>query len=195
MRRYARGMDGRARVAIAILCAAVVVGVMAASGGAAKLSAPVLQPHGIGAVRFGTAKLKTVTELSHLFGVPSARGINSACGARYTEVEWGDLVTEFRSGRFSGFRLIKGGYPLRTAGSPREQSPSKSVSPKLAVSAGVSLGSTVAELRAAYRPLQRIGADMWRSTDGLIFVDDAKRDPVPPTSRVIEIKIGTCGGF
>jgi len=195
MRRYARGMDGRARAAIAILCAAVVVGVMAASGGAAKLSAPVLKPHGIGAVRFGTAKLKTVTELSHLFGMPSARGVNSACGSRYTEVEWGNLVTEFRSGRFSGFRFIKGGYPLTTAGSPREQPRSKSVSPKLAVSPGVSLGSTVAELRAAYRLLHRVGADMWRSADGLIFVDDAKRDPVPPKSRIIEIKIGTCGGF
>ena len=191
-------MDGRGRAAIAILCAAVVVGAMAHSGGAAKLSARVLQPHGIGAVRFGTAKLKTVTVLSHLFGMPSARGINSACGSRYTEVEWGDLVAEFRSGRFSGFRFIKGGYPLTTAGSagsPREQSRSKSVSPKLAVSAGVSLGSTVAELRAAYRTSQRVGADMWRSADGLIFVDDAKRDPVPPTSRIIEIKIGTCGGF
>ena len=195
MRHYARRMNGRAHAAVAILCAAVVAGAMAHSGGAAKPSARVLQPHGIGAVRFGTAKLKTVTVLSHLFGMPSARGINSACGSRYTEVEWGDLVTEFRSGRFSGFRFIKGGYPLTTAGSPREQSRSKSVSPKLAVSAGVSLGSTVAELRAAYRTSQRVGADMWRSADGLIFVDDAKRDPVPPTSRIIEIKIGTCGAF
>jgi hypothetical protein len=137
-----------------------------------------------------------VTELSRLFGAPSARGINTACGSRYSEVEWADFVAEFRSGRFSGFRFIEGGYSLTTPGSPREASPSKMVSPKLAVSTGVSLGSTVAELRVAYPGrLQRVGADMWRSSGGLIFVDDAKRDRVPPTSRIVEIKIGTCGAF
>jgi hypothetical protein len=183
------------RSAVAISCAAVVAGAMAAAGGASKVSVPVLQPYGIGSTRFGMAKLKTVTELSHVFGTPSARGVNTACARSYTEVEWGDLVAEFRVGRFSGFRFVKGGYPLATAGSPREASPQKAVVPKLAVSTGVTLGSTVAELRASYARLQRVGADMWRSPNGLIFVDDAKRDPVPPTSRIVEIKIGTCGGF
>jgi hypothetical protein len=189
-------MDGRACAAVAICCAAVVVGATAVSGGASKLSAEVLQPHGVGAIRFGKTKRKTVIELSRLFGTPWARGLNTACGFRYSEVEWADFVAEFRSGRFSGFRFIKGGYPLTTAGSPREASPSTTISPKLAFSAGVSLGSSVAELRAAYAGrLQRVGANMWRSADGLIFVDDAKRDPVPPTSHIVEIKTGTCGAF
>jgi hypothetical protein len=189
-------MDGRASAAVAIFCAAVVACAIAVSGGASDLRAQVLRPHGVGAVRFGTAKPKTVTELSDLFGAPSARGLNTACGSRYTEVEWADFVAEFRSGRFSGFRFTKGGYPLTTAGSPQEASPSRTVSPRLAVSTGVSLGSTVAELRAGYPGrLQRVGADVWRSADGLIFVDDAQRDPVPPTSRIVEIKIGTCGAF
>jgi hypothetical protein len=194
--RYSREMDGRACAAVLISCAAVVAGATAVPGGASKVSAQVLQPHGVGAVRFGTTKLRAVTELSRLFGTPSARGINTGCGSRYSEVEWADLVAEFRSGRFSGFRFIRGGYSLTTAGSPREASPSKTVLPKLAASTGVSLGSTVAELRAAYPGrLQRVGADMWRSADGLFFADDAKRDPVPPTSRIIEIKSGTCGAF
>jgi hypothetical protein len=189
-------MVGRVCAAVAIFCAAVVACAMAGSGGASSLGGQVLRPDGVGAVRFGMAKLKTVTELSHLFGSPSASGLNSACGSRFTEVEWADFVAEFRSGRFSGFRYIKGGYPLTTAGSPREAFPSKAVSPKLAVSTGVSLGRTVAELRAAYPGrLQRVGADMWRSANGLIFVDNAKRDWVPSTSRIVEIKIGTCGAF
>lgn len=164
-------------------------GAMAHSGGAAKPSARVLKPHGIGAVRFGTAKLKTVAELSHLFGSPR-RGVSIARAVPATP-------------RSSGATSLPG---FGAAGSPgsassrvatrsrqqalRVQSRSKGVSPKLAVSPGVTLGSTVAQLRAAYRRLERVGADMWRSADGLIFVDDAKRDPVPPTSRVIEIKIG-----
>jgi hypothetical protein len=39
------------------------------------------------------------------------------------------------------------------------------------------------------------GASTWRAANGLVFVDDAKRDPAPPSSRVVEIKIATCGGF
>jgi hypothetical protein len=188
-------MNGRACAAIAIFCAAAVTCAMADSG-ASSPSGQVLRPDGVGAVRFGITKHKAVTSLSQMFGAPSARGLNTACGSRYSEVEWADFVAEFRSGRFSGFRYVKGGYPLRTAGSPREAFPSKAVSPKLALSRGVSLGGTVAELRVAYPGgLHRIGADMWRAEDGLIFVDDAKRDPVPPTSRIVEIKIGTCGGF
>jgi hypothetical protein len=182
-------------IAAASLLAAAQFAQGGQTSGASKVRAPVLQPHGIGSIRFGMTKLKTVTELSRVFGTPSARGVNTACSRRYTEVEWGDLVAEFRIGRFSGFRFIEGGYPLATAGSPREASPPKVVFPKLAASTGVSLGSTIAELRASYGRLQRVGADMWRSTSGLIFVDDARRDPTPATSRIVEIKVGTCGDF
>lgn len=30
---------------------------------------------------------------------------------------------------------------------------------------------------------------------GLVFYDDALHDPEPPSSRIVEIKIGTCGDF
>src|SRR5207302_32992 len=124
-------------------------------------SALTLGPSGIGTVRFGLTKAKAVAELSGLFGTPSARGLNTGCGPRYTEVEWGDLVAEFRLNEFSGFRYVKGGFPLTTPGSPRESSPPKSASPKLATAKGISLGSTLAQLRAAYGQLRSIGAGRW----------------------------------
>jgi hypothetical protein len=153
----------------------------------------ILGPGGIGAVRFGLAKTETVAALAALFGAPVARGVNTGCGPRYTEVVWADLAVEFRSNRFSGYRYIEGGYPISTPGSPREPRPTK-ITPRLATATGITLGSTLAQVRVAYPPLQRIGADWWQAKDGLVFIDNAKRDPVPPTSH-IEIKTGTCGGF
>jgi hypothetical protein len=153
-----------------------------------------LGPDGVGTVRFGVTKLKAVTELSDLFGTPSAQGVNTGCGSRYAEVEWGDLVAEFRLSKFSGFRYITGGYPLTTPGSPRQARP-KTVFPRVATSKRISLGSTLAQVRAAYRSVRPIGADTWRSPNGLVFVDNALRDPVPTSSRIREIKIGTCGDF
>jgi hypothetical protein len=167
-------------------------GAVTASGGR---SAATLTPDGIGAVRFGLTKARAVEELDALFGAPAARGINTGCGRRYTEAVWGDLAAEFRAGTFSGYRYSAGGYPLTTPGSPHESSPPKTRSPRLATATGISLGSTLAELRAAYRGLRPIGVDNWRAPNGLVFVDDAEHDPEPPSSRLVELKIGTCGGF
>jgi len=150
-------------------------------------------PHGIGHLQFGETKAKAVAGLSASLGAPSGRGANTGCSSRYTEVAWGDLIVEFRLGVFSGFRYMIGGFPITTPGSPPPGP--KVVSPRLATAARITLGSTLAQARAAYGRLQRVGADMWRSSNGLVFVDGAKRDPVPPSSRIVEIKIGTCGDF
>jgi hypothetical protein len=152
-----------------------------------------LRPDGIAGVHLGLAQNKAVTELSALFGAPTARGVNSGCSPRYTEVEWGDLAAEFRSNVFSGYRYLVGGYDFSLRDAPRPTS--KAASPRLATSIGVSLGSTLAELRAAYGSLSFVGTDRWRSPNGLVFSDDAEHDPEPPTSRIVEIKIGTCGDF
>jgi hypothetical protein len=156
---------------------------------------PALEPGGIGGVRFGTTKLRAVAELRARFGAPSAHGVNTGCGPRYTEVAWGDLVAEFRNDRFSGYRYLRAGWPLTTPGSPRAPSPSRPVSPRLSTSAGIALGSTLSRLRSVYAMLRRVGADAWRAPNGLIFVDDARRDPPSPSSLIVEIKIGTCGDF
>jgi hypothetical protein len=135
-----------------------------------------------------------VSSLRALFGTPTWHGENTGCGPRYTEVEWGDLVAEFRAKIFTGYRYADGGYPLPTPGAGRV--PSRTTPfPRLATANGITLGSTLAELRQRYGTLQLIGADDWRAANGLIFVDNANRDPVPPSSRIIEIKINTCGAF
>ena len=176
------------------LLVAVVAGAatVSAGGSAATGRVPALQADGIGAVRFGLPKATAVAELSDLFGAPSARFVNSGCGPRYTEVAWGELYAEFRLGKFSGYRYLRDGWPPKTYA---HRPPPKVVSPRIATAKGITLGSTLAQVRAAYRPLQRAGADWWRSSNHLVFVDDAERDPVPPTSRIIEIKTGTCGAF
>jgi hypothetical protein len=166
---------------------------VSAGGGIRAVRAPNLGAGGIGTVRFGLPKATTVSALSGLFGTPSARFMNSACGPRYTEVAWGELYAEFRLGKFSGYRYLRNGWPPQTYA--RRPPPPKVVSPKLATARGITLGSTLAQVRAAYRPLQRVAADGWRSPNQLVFVDDAQRDPVPPTSHIIEIKTKTCGAF
>jgi hypothetical protein len=185
-------MGGR-RACLAFAVVAVAVGVAAPGAPARPSQAPTLGPTGIANVRFGLSKREAVAGLTRLFGAPSARGVNPGCGARYTEVEWGGLAAEFRLGTFSGFRYLEGGLPPTAYGA--QVPPVKRVSPSPATSKGVALGSTLAQVRRAYGPLQRVGADMWRSSRGLVFVDDAQHDPVSPASRIVEIKIGTCGDF
>ncbi len=178
-------------IAIAVPLAAAPVGAEAIRGAAP--SPALLKPNGIGSIEFGLAKKQAVVELSRFFGPPSAAGLNTACGRRYAEVVWGDLAAEFRGSVFSGYRYIKSGYPLTTPESPRETRP-LTVTPRLATTHGVTLGSTLAQVRVAYGGLRRIGADMWKA-GGLSFTDNAARDPVSPSSRIIEIKSGTCGDF
>lgn len=63
-----------------------------------------LSQNSVGGVRFGLDKNQAVAALSARFGKPTAQGVNRGCGARYTEVAWGDFTAEFRSNFFSGYR-------------------------------------------------------------------------------------------
>ena len=156
---------------------------------------PLLGPEGIGPVRFGLPEARAVVELRARFGVPASLGVNTGCGPRFAEVEWGDLTAEFRSHHFIGYRYAKGGYPLVTPGSPHPRHSLGTRWPKLSTANGISLGSTLGQLRAAYAVVRFVGVDRWESANGLIFVDDAPRDPEAPSSAIIEIKVGTCGDF
>jgi hypothetical protein len=65
----------------------------------------------------------------------------------------------------------------------------------LATAEGISLGSTLLQLRSAYGDVRFIGVDRWQAANGVVFVVDAAREPEPPSSEVVEIKFGTCGDF
>jgi hypothetical protein len=154
-----------------------------------------LVAHGIGTIGFGSAKAKAIAGLSHLLGRPTWQGVNSGCGPRYTEVVWGELVAEFRLGTFSGYRYIKGGWPLTTPRSLRRRAPSGQADMPLATSMGISLASTLGQVRLAYGKLHFVGVDKWQAANGTIFVVGALREPEPPSSKVVEIKLGACGDF
>jgi hypothetical protein len=134
-----------------------------------------------------------VTELTSLFGRPSQKMTNSACGRRYSEVAWDHLYVEFRDGRLSGFRYMQSTWLPQKR--PPRPTPFGLLRPTLATSKDISLGSTLGQLRSAYGRLNLVGTDRWQAPDGLIFYDNAERDPPPSSSRIIEIKVGTCGDF
>jgi hypothetical protein len=50
-------------------------------------------------------------------------------------------------------------------------------------------------LRSVYGDVRFVGVDKWPVTNGVVFVVDAAREPEPPSSRIVEIKFGTCGDF
>ena len=173
------------RLGVVLAAATVLLGLAAGSSADA---GPTLGPHGIGSVRFGLTKPTAVAELRVLFGAPTARGINTGCGPRYTEVEWHDLIAEFRLGRFTGYRYVLGGWPLTTTGSPRELVRT-GLAPRLVTQAGVTLGTPLADARRDYGTLRFVGVDRWRA-DGLVL---RASESSPP--RIVEVKVGTCGDF
>ena len=190
-------MSRTRRIAVVLL---VTVGVglaaLPAFGGADTRGAATLGADGIGKVRFGLSQAQAVGELTSLLGAPSARGINAGCRPRYTEVEWNDLVAEFRLGTFSGYRYVRGGWPLDTpGGSPLHKLPvPKSRIRNLATARGISIGSTLAQARSAYGTLRQTGAEEWQTAGGITLADNANIGKVPAT-RIYEIKVGTCGDF
>lgn len=149
---------------------------------------------GIGSIRFGLSKGEAVREFDARFGSPTAAGINTGCGRRFTEVVWGDFAAEFRSNTFSGYRYVAGGFPLETPSSPRERD-QETVTPALRDASGLTLYSTLGRFRSAYGHLRRTGADWWQTPNGLYLMDNAMIDPVKPSAKIVEIKIGTCGDF
>jgi hypothetical protein len=176
---------GAALAAVAALALAAI-----ASGKTVK---PVLSSHGIGGIQFGTSKPQAVKEFTSLLGSPSRQFVSNGCGPHYTEVEWGHLYAEFRRGRLAGFRYLHGEWEGRPV---QPGADGHGLVPKLVTSQGVSLGSTLAQVRNRYGTLAIIGTDRWQSRDGLIFyISYQVTQPAPANSHITEIKYGTCGDW
>jgi hypothetical protein len=164
-------------------------------GAAGATGLPTLGASGIGAARFGQSQQTVVARLRSSLGAPDASGINTGCGKAFAEVAWHDLIVEFKHGRFSGYRFIRGGWPLTTPGSPRDRVTSTAAVPPLRTGKGITLGSTLRALRSAYR-LEQTGAVRWTTPSGLTFsVSPTVTGAAAPVNRIVEIQSGTCGNF
>ena len=181
----------RSLATVVLVAVGLLAGALTAS---ASTSGPAaLRSDGIGTVRFGLPKDQAVAQLSALFGSPTWQSASDGCAPRYTEVEWGDLAAEFRLNVFSGYRYATRSYLQHSVGAPRGRLPV--VSPRLATATGITVGSTLGRLRTAYGVLHWSGPDKWTAANGLRFFGSAERSPAPLSSRIIEIKIGTCGDY
>jgi hypothetical protein len=146
---------------------------------------PVLSGRAIGGVRFGLPRKTVVTRLSELLGERAPDPPRAVCGPGFTEIAFQHLYVELRGGRLAGFRYIEHGWPGERDSADRN--------PPLVTSKGITLGSTLAQARAAYGRLTAVGTNRWQTPDGLVLYDDARRYPDPAGSRITEIKYGTCG--
>jgi hypothetical protein len=180
-----------------ILTLVSVVGALAfALTAAARWSStlPELQADGVGSARLGMSKAQAVASLSRTLGKPTAEGISRACGPRFTEVAWHDLIAEFRAGKFTGYRFVDGGWPLWTSPSLHVVAPTAPPSPALRTARGITLGSTLGRLRAAYGTLKLSGAIQWTASNGLSFIESSNVvNPRSAADKIAEIHVGTCG--
>ncbi|MGH9016202.1 MAG: hypothetical protein ACRDY1_00505 [Acidimicrobiales bacterium] len=167
---------------------------VASGPGSSIAHAPQLESEGLGVVSFGANPSAVESALEPDLGAPTATP-RSGCAyshgpPQFTEIEWGDLVVEFNEGFFVGYRDIVGGWASigsveRATGAP---------DPVLTTSSGIGLGSTYAQLQAAYPGLIHAGSFTWTSPNGIHFLFGS--DPtMNPDSTVTEIKTGTCGDF
>lgn len=153
---------------------------------------PTLSSKAIGGVPFGLPRTEVVTRLSELLGTRATNPpANPACGRGFTEIDWLRLYVELRNGRLTGFRYIEDGWPTTSDA----KHTSRTDPWRLVTTRGITLGSTLAQARAAYGHLRPVGTNRWQTPDGLILYDNAHRYPDPASSRITEIKYGTCGDF
>jgi hypothetical protein len=186
---------------VAVVAVATVLAMGGASAPAPGSSAPMtvatsqpagavrLEGDGLGVVRFGASESAAIRKLEAVLGAPTGRPA-AGCGPEYTQAAWHDLVVQFRSGRFTGYRYLPDGKFL-TGSSNGLGAP---LNPKLATAAGITLGSTWRELKAAYPSLRSSGTNFWSTTPGVVFMIESAASTPPASSRVTEIKDDVCPG-
>jgi hypothetical protein len=180
-------VDGRRlliRQSQLLFVAAVAVGSLALGAGGVDgaTKAPhaiTLEGDGFSVVRVGTSESKVVKAVSARLGRPSGHP-PSGCGGRYAQVAWHDLVLQFMHGRLSGDR-----YSTGTGGWSGSR-----VNPRLRTAEGVTLGTTLGQLRQAYR-LRQSGTDFW-TAGAIVFAVSGAAYPSPPTAPIYEIKVAAC---
>lgn len=187
-------MPARQSLFVTLLSAVVALGLTLPAAAQRGSALPGLRPDGVGSVIFGVSKARAVASLSKILGRPSAAGISKACGPRFTEVAWHDLIAEFRNGTFTGYRFVDGGWPLWTSRTLHQPPSTVHALPPLDTDRGITLGSTLRELRSAYVTLAQSGAVEWTAANGLRFIESsAVVNTRSPRNEIVEIHIDTCG--
>jgi hypothetical protein len=145
-----------------------------------------LEGNGLGVVDFGASTAAVTRALSPVLGSATGRPL-AGCAGAYSELAWDDLTVQFLHGRFHGYRYqVAGWVALSPSG------PSVTADPRLATPQGISIGSTMGELRKAYTSLRQSGNDLWRSSDGIVFAFPPAGLPKPMNAPVLEIEDNTC---
>lgn len=149
-----------------------------------------LDGSGLGIVNFGAATSAATKALTARFGTPTGHP-SAGCIAAYSQTAWHDLILQFKSGRFTGYRYIAGGW---SGISPSTKSLHAAVMPKLATSKGITLASTMAAARRAYPSLRQTGSAFWRTPDGIVFAFYQLKATSASSEPIYEIKNNVCPG-
>ncbi len=147
-----------------------------------------LDENGLGLANFGAPAAPTTEAITDVLGAPTGHP-SAGCTGKYTQVAWHDLIVQFTAGRFTGYRFVAGGSK---GVSPSVATLHDPVVPTIATAAGVTLGSTMAEVEHAYRSLHRSGTDFWRTPGGIVFAFYSAEANPSSKSPVYEIKDNVC---
>ncbi len=167
--------------AFALLAAALVPqwSFAAISGGRVRL-----EGNGLGVVNFGASRRETITRIERVLGAPTGYP-PSSCTRRYSQAAWHDLIVQFVSGRFRGYRYILGSggnvqTPIAVA--------FRHVLPVIYGRPGITLGSSFRAVRRSYGHLSGEGTYTYSARSGVTFAFNGPS----LRSRAYEIKDNVC---
>jgi hypothetical protein len=147
-----------------------------------------LDGNGLGLAKFGAPAALATEAITAVLGAPTGHP-SAGCTGKYAQVAWHDLIVQFTDDRFTGYRYVAGGSK---GVSPSVATLHEAVVPMIATATRITLGSTVAEVRRAYRSLHRSGTDFWRTPSGIVFAFYSSQANPSSLSPVYEIKDNVC---
>jgi hypothetical protein len=145
-----------------------------------------LDPDGLGVAKYGQTLASTTKAITAVLGPPTGHPA-SGCTAEYKQAAWRDLIVQFVGDRFTGYRYLDGG----DRGVAPTAAIVRSVEPRVATASGIGLGSSLSEVRRAYRDVRRVATQSYRSPAGIVFSFWSTGNPVG-ASRLYEIKSNVC---
>ena len=148
-----------------------------------------LDGNGLGVVSFGATAASATAALSAVLGKPTGHP-SAGCTSAYAQTAWHDLIVQFVSGRFRGYRYVDA-PPYGVAPSPKLL---RAVTPKLSTSAGITLGDTSAEAKRVYPSLRQTGSEFWSTPTGIVFAFYQLKAPSSSSEPIYEIKNSVCPG-